>query len=78
MPETETLNCETQILKDAVERMGWTQAEAGVYSGLSPRTVARILKGDEKVNVQSIKKLATRVGMATNISFTPLREQPNG
>lgn len=47
-----------------------TKREVSVALGVWDRTLDKVLSGDQTVNVQTLGKIASRLGFQTVISFT--------
>ena len=51
---------------------GFTQAAVARVSGLSPITVAKVVKGDPKVTLQTIARLGIALGVRPKVALRGL------
>lgn len=68
------IKIDLEPLIKAVDSHADSRTRLAYFADVSPPTLEKILAGDMNVNVESIVKIATFLGLETGISFRPLRE----
>ena len=62
-----------QAIIDARKRSGLTQKELSDRSGINQADISRIERGVGNPSLRTIKRLASSMGMAVKLEFTPVR-----
>src|SRR6185369_4377993 len=56
-------------IKEARERRRWTQGELGRRASLSRMVVARIERGETRLDLEALERLATALGIALRVEL---------